>query len=148
MNIIFFEDQFTRDTNLNLHLDLQHYFGGSAPQSRIHWPVSVKDFETLSSTLNIEIFILDIMTRPEELTEIHTGDAVSDSMTGIELLKRIRSNYYKKNSNSLVYIRSARVAEFEIKEICMSLGATECFRAGWDDEQIIQHIEIYLKNAK
>jgi len=145
VSIIFFEDQFTRDVNQKLHLTLRITTKRIDPTIKIHWPKTVKDFEWLASNADVRIFILDVMTRKEDLFSFDTGDPIMDTWTGIELLRRIRACRYARNDKSIIYIRSARTAESEIKSICYNEGANRCYRAGWDDMDLVSDVDSALR---
>lgn len=112
---------------------------------------TVRGFLDQISRAAFDGIILDIMAEsPDPLIAMDSGQTVPSSLTGMELLTRIRAGTYgSKNKLAPVYMRTAR-GETRIRELCLEKGATEYFQAGTDDTKLIRVLKDALlvdKNA-
>lgn len=90
---------------------------------------------------NYHVIILDIMaTAPAWLGWDGGVLKTPDSLTGIELLRRCRTGFYRaEHSESSLIMRTARNETF-IKELATAAGADGYFLAGIDDSRLLEKI--------
>jgi CheY-like chemotaxis protein len=135
MKIMFFEDDFNEDINVAFRLMLRKEIQGA----RIEYASNVKKFEELLSDAGYDVFILDIMTAETAVRSHDSGERVSRSRVGLELLKRLRKGHYgDQNKKAFIVVRSARTIDDEFADLCRQSGADECFGPGDHDIEIVQ----------
>jgi len=146
IKILFFEDQPYASENQLFRTLLRDHLKKTCTL-QLREVKSVSKFEELMRKDKYDIVILDIMaTVAKPFNWTGTNDEVPKSLTGVELLRRCRlavyDQYYK---DTPVYIRSAR-GEPYVHSLCQREGATGFFKAGVDDLQLIQEIELHCKD--
>jgi len=141
--IIFFEDHPYASDNRLLRLRLRRALRDVHVQLAPVWTVTA--FERYVRAEDFAVVILDIMARSfEPLLSIDTGNRVPPDMTGIELLRRLRTGYYRPHyKTSTIFIRSAR-NELHIRMTAERARHDGYFQAGGDDRRLINMVRVAL----
>jgi CheY-like chemotaxis protein len=102
---------------------------------------TVAAFERTLRDQQPDILVLDIMAdAPATLKWAETDCETPSALTGIELLRRCRKgDYGQYYTRAPVYMRSAR-GESHVREACIREGATDYFKSGGEDTNLIRAI--------
>jgi hypothetical protein len=145
MNIIFFEDEYTKPLNIRFRLEILE----ELPDLILEYVSTVEFFEDRLSKKRFEIFIIDIMTTETTITSNKNGNRIERSLVGIELLERLRDGQYQLQSkNAMTIIRSARATEPDIRRMCLNRGANYIMTPGADDHEIIKIMRLFVEADK
>lgn len=104
--------------------------------------LSVDIFEDFAKNNLYSIFILDIKgPHNSRMRKVKDGTPVNSSLTGRELLDRIKFGVYgEENKHSLIFMRTARTESW-LKKDCLQNGAIGYFGVGGYDDELIEEIK-------
>jgi CheY-like chemotaxis protein len=139
MMLLIFDDEYEDEVNVLFLKNIKIFF----PKIKIRDPARVQLVESILNSNSFDIIILDIMSQELNLRSLENNELVKRKFVGIELLKRIRSGFYKmQNRDVPIIMRTARATEPEIKSLCIQYGANDCIPPS-EDDSIIDMIRTY-----
>ncbi len=145
--VLFFEDVPFASENRLFKMLIHERCGDSV---RIQEERTVPGFEAAVRSKNHDVMILDIMAVSVEdlLWDRTSADAVQvpEGLTGVALLRFCRTGEYGEHYKNIpIFMRSAR-GENHVKKLCTQEGCTGYFRAGADDEKLIDALALIFRD--
>jgi DNA-binding NarL/FixJ family response regulator len=147
IKIIFFEDSPYASENRLFRMLLRDALKDIKCNFQLQEEKTVMGFEGSIRNDAYNFVILDIIaTSPKPLFWRKINKVVPESLTGVELLRRCRlSEYGKHYIDTPVYIRTAR-SESHVRRLCEREKASGFYKAGLDDDKLIEEIKNECKN--
>ncbi len=134
-HVLFFDDYPLEDENKIFVVQLK-----AALQSTDIVLIEEKTIPHLDASLKARSYaaiILDIMSA-------FPGFSDDEAQAGMEILKRCRAGHYGSiNQQALIFMRTAR-GELQIRQLAFSLGCTDFFRAGSQDDKLLEAMVRHL----
>lgn len=126
MRIVFYDDNEKNISNIMLVNKIKKQI----PNANVNYINTVAVFEAFLDKAIVDAFVLDIMGPETNLTEFDTKKKVESTCIGIELLRRIRKGFYRKQKKTApVIIRTAK-QDSNTSRVCLDYGAIVILRRG------------------